>query len=282
MAAIRMDESWRGWIQLNLSRGCTVQSMLKVMLDKGFDAEEAKRALMEEGTQARKRGALLHAQALPQLPRLPATASFSVAKRKIQVLARLNSPYAAVLSGVLTRSECGQLVELARHKGLVTSRVVDRETGQHVPNDGRTSSGVYFLRAETPLIASIEARLASMTGWPVTHAEGLQVLCYEPGQQYKAHFDWFDPALSGSKAALAKGGQRVGTTVMYLSPADEGGGTAFPKTGLEVFPPQGGAVFFGDVDLFGQPDPMSLHAGTPVVAGTKIVATYWQREREYG
>lgn len=143
------------------------------------------------------------------------------------------------------------------------------------------SSRVFLTRAETPLIDDVENRLAALTGWPVSHGEGLQILRYEPGQQYKPHHDWFDPAKSGSASHLKHGGQRVGTTVIYLAAAQAGGGTSFPKAGLEVSPRAGGAIFFTNMTASGQPDDMSLHAGTPVLQGTKIVMTYWQREAAF-
>jgi prolyl 4-hydroxylase len=78
---------------------------------------------------------------------------------------------------------------------------------------------------------------------------------------------------------LQRGGQRVGTVVMYLSTPQQGGGTSFPEVALEVAPIKGNAVFFS----YDRPHPISrtLHAGTPVIAGDKWVATKWLREGEF-
>ena len=43
----------------------------------------------------------------------------------------------------------------------------------------------------------------------------------------------------------------------------------------------GRAVAFRNTDDAGRPDPDSLHAGTPVLAGEKWLATLWFRERRY-
>ena len=59
------------------------------------------------------------------------------------------------------------------------------------------------------------------------------IINYEEGQEYKPHYDWFDPNAPGSATHLANGGQRVGTTVIYLATADGGGSTSFPDSGLE-------------------------------------------------
>jgi prolyl 4-hydroxylase len=211
----------------------------------------------------------------------PPEGEWTVQGQRLSVLSRITRPRAVLLDGVLSADECGELIDYAHSKGLKSSGVVDRETGESIHHQARTSTSVCFTRAETLLIDTIERRLAALTGWPVTHGEGLQVLRYEPGQQYRSHFDWFNPEKAGSALHLKRGGQRVGTTVIYLSPAHEGGGTRFPKAGVEVSPRAGGAIFFTNLDPCGRPDHMSLHAGTPVVKGTKIVMTYWQRESAF-
>jgi len=60
------------------------------------------------------------------------------------------------------------------------------------------------------------------------HQEGLQVLQYVDGQEYKAHVDAFYDNYGQSKDT---GGQRVLTMLMYLSTPQEGGETTFPNAG---------------------------------------------------
>ena len=73
--------------------------------------------------------------------------------------------------------------------------------------------------ARTPLVARIEARIAALLRWPVENGEGLQILRYRPGEEYKPHYDYFDPAQPGAAAILARGGQRLASLVMYLEHA---------------------------------------------------------------
>ena len=84
-------------------------------------------------------------------------------------------------------------------------------------NPQRTSDGTKFKREETPLVARIEARIARLVQWPQAHAEGLQIMYYRPGAEYKPHYDYFDPALPGTSTLTRNGGQRVASLVMYLS-----------------------------------------------------------------
>jgi PAS domain S-box-containing protein len=60
--------------------------------------------------------------------------------------------------------------------------------------------------------------------------EGLQVLRYRPGAEYRPHHDYFDPAHPGTAPVLERGGQRVGTLVMYLNTPQGGGATTSPTS----------------------------------------------------
>jgi prolyl 4-hydroxylase len=248
-----------------------LQDMLVV-----WDKEDALMALFE--------GTTILGEKLPETKGRPLVAEqnyIDVDGQKVEVLCRLNRPNAALLSNVFSEEECAELIQYATSKGLKNSGVVDAETGKSIDHEARTSTSVCMTRFETPLVEKLEKRLAELTGWPVENGEGLQILRYEIGQQYKPHFDWFDPKKVGGVAHLARGGQRVATTVVYLSIPEDGGGTKFSEVGLEVNPRVGGAIFFNDVDEFGEPEKISLHSGTPVIKGYKIVATYWQRERPF-
>ena len=114
-------------------------------------------------------------------------------------------------------------------------------------------------------------RIAALVNWPLENGEGIQILRYGPGAEYKPHHDYFDPVHPGTATILRRGGQRVGTVVMYLNTPDKGGATVFPDVGLDVAPVRGNAVFFA----YDRPHPSTrtLHGGAPVIAGVKWVAT---------
>jgi prolyl 4-hydroxylase len=200
---------------------------------------------------------------------------------ELRIGAQLDHPQVVVYDGLLSPEECTQMIALAETR-LSRSTVVDEQLGEARPHEHRTSAGGFFQRGEHPLVACIEARLAELLDWPVDHGEGLQVLRYGVGGEYRAHFDWFNPAHAGSAPHLRTGGQRVGTCVIYLSEVEDGGGTRFPNLGLEIRPRPGAVLYFADVDARGVEDPATLHAGVPVLAGVKYIATKWLRERRYG
>lgn len=196
----------------------------------------------------------------------------------ISVLTRLADPALTVFGDLLTPDECAALIASARPR-LARSRTVDRNGGNAVSHDSRTSDGMFFARGETPLITRIEARIASLLNWPIDCGEGLQVLRYGPGTEYQPHFDFFDVQDAGTAAQTSAAGQRVGTLIIYLQSPDAGGATRFPRIGLDVAPIRGNAVFFAYPRA--SPDSLTLHAGAPVLRGEKWIATKWLRARPY-
>ncbi|GGA70980.1 hypothetical protein GCM10011521_06380 [Arenimonas soli] len=198
--------------------------------------------------------------------------------RKVPVLAYLRHPRVVVLGGLLSDEECDEFIALARTR-LQRSETFLLDEGVSQVHEARTSEGMFFTRGENALCRRLEARLAKLCAWPVEFGEGLQVLRYGPGAEYKPHFDYFDPAKSGTAGILANGGQRVASIVMYLNTPDAGGETTFPDAGFKVAPVKGNAVFFS----YDRPHPMTgtRHGGAPVVAGEKWVVTKWLRLGEF-
>ena len=221
------------------------------------------------------------ASAATRLPAPDLSASpraLDLGDRMVDLLFSLRHPRVVLFGNFLSPQECEALIEAARPR-LARSLTVQTRTGGEQVNAARTSDGMFFKRGETELIGRIEARIARLLNWPVENGEGVQVLHYLPGAEYKPHYDYFDPGAEGTASIIARGGQRVATLVMYLNEPEAGGGTTFPEIGLEVAPQRGSAVYFG----YERPDPSTgtLHGGAPVLAGEKWVATKWLREREF-
>jgi prolyl 4-hydroxylase len=198
--------------------------------------------------------------------------------RMVQVVLSMEHPAIAVFANLLSADECEGLRTLAAGR-LARSETVVHATGGSEVNAARTSEGMFFNRGENELVSRIEARLAALLNWPLENGEGLQVLRYAPGAEYKPHFDYFDPVQPGTAAVLRRGGQRVGTVVMYLNTPEEGGATVFPDAGVTVHPIEGHAVFFS----YSQPAAATktLHGGAPVRQGEKWVATKWLRQGRF-
>jgi prolyl 4-hydroxylase len=198
--------------------------------------------------------------------------------RAVPALAVMREPNILVLGDLLSAEECDGLVEAARPR-LSRSLTVAVKTGGEEENADRTSQGMFFARGESALIERIEQRLAHLLRWPVENGEGLQILRYGPGAEYKPHYDYFDPREPGTSSILQRGGQRVATVVIYLNEPEAGGATVFPDVQLECMPRKGHAVFFN----YSRPHPASrsLHGGSPVLSGEKWIATKWLRQARF-
>jgi prolyl 4-hydroxylase len=272
-----LPQEWQLWITENLARGCEAHSMVESMVRDGrFNKTLAFAAVAEA-----QRGASSKARSIQPMPDIDTSSNtLQTPDRLVQVLMTFASPRIVLLGNVLSDEECDALCAYTE-KRLTRSPVVGDTDGSTQMHAHRTSQGAMLARGETELIARIEDRLAAIARWPVENGEGLQVLRYQKGNEYRAHYDWFDPELPGPRKHLEHGGQRVGTFVLYMCDVTEGGGTSFPGVGLEVQPRKGNAIFFRNTDVYGTPDRETLHAGMPVVNGTKFVANKWLRERGY-
>lgn len=198
--------------------------------------------------------------------------------RDVRVVMAMTSPRIVVFADLLSSDECDELIALARTR-LTRSETVETATGGSAVNVARTSDGMFFKPAEFAVCARLEERLAALVDWPIENGEGLQVLHYRPGAEYRPHYDYFDPEEPGTPTILERGGQRVASIVCYLNTPAAGGATVFPDIGLEVAPVRGNAVFFS----YDRPHPSTrtLHGGAPVTAGEKWVATKWLRESRF-
>ncbi|WP_282172073.1 2OG-Fe(II) oxygenase [Cytobacillus firmus] len=189
--------------------------------------------------------------------------------REIHIIAKFAEPLIVVLGNVLSDEECDQLIQQSKDR-MQRSKVANSLEVDEL----RTSSSTFFEEGENELVARIEKRVSQIMNIPVEHGEGLQILNYKIGQEYKAHFDFFS---STSKAAS---NPRISTLVMYLNDVEQGGETYFPKLNLSVSPQKGMAVYFeyfyNDQNL----NDLTLHGGAPVVIGDKWAATQWMRRKK--
>ena len=270
----------REWIVAQAAAGHSPEVVVEAMRVSGWEegvARTALAAVLGEKAAASV-AAAAPARPLPgrhisvERPRVPA------GDREVEVLMAMSHPRVVVFGDLLSAGECTELIELAS-KRLSRSETVATRTGDSEVNEARTSDGMFFLPAEFPVCARLEGRLARLLDWPLENGEGLQILRYRPGAEYKPHYDYFDPAEPGTPAILKRGGQRLASIVCYLNTPEAGGATVFPEAGIAVAPVRGNAVFFS----YEQPHPSTrtLHGGAPVLAGEKWVATKWMREGRF-
>lgn len=210
------------------------------------------------------------------------------------------TPRAFYFHNFLTPKECDHIQQLATPK-LRRSAVL-HANGTLGDDPIRTSWSTHIRRAKDETIRAIDLRVARWTHLPPEFAEDMQVLRYQPGQKYGAHWDEIDPATG---QAFVGGGRtyRVATCLMYLADVEEGGETSFPRgkwideavqtagktysdcgaKGIAVHPKKGDAIFFHDMLPRGDKmDLHSLHTACPVIKGEKWSATKWIHWEQVG
>lgn len=187
-----------------------------------------------------------------------------ITDREIDIVTRLEEPLIVVLGNVLSNEECDELIRMSMDKMKRSKIGMTREE-----NELRTSSSMFIEESENDTVARVEKRISAIMNIPIEHGEGLQILQYTPGQQYKAHYDFFKVADNN----------RISTLVMYLNDVEQGGETFFPKLNLSVTPKKGMAVYFEYFYNDQALNDLTLHGGAPVITGEKWVATQWMRKQ---
>ncbi len=272
----------RQWIVAQAQQGFAAEAVLKSMMDSGWQEDVAIDAL--ETTLRDHLATVQQQKVLPADVAVPQPAVdesplyIDAGDRKVSVLSCMRNPSIIVFGNVLSDEECDTLIAAAKPR-MSRSLTVATKTGGEELNADRTSNGMFFKRDENEVVKTLEQRLAVLANWPIENGEGLQILHYRPGAEYKPHYDYFDPDEPGTPTILKRGGQRVATIIMYLSEPVKGGGTTFPDVQFEVAPKRGNAVFFSYSRA--HPSSKSLHGGAPVIEGEKWIATKWLRERRF-
>lgn len=168
----------------------------------------------------------------------------------------------------------------------------------------RTSSTAWLHEDICPLpLRTFATRTAALSGLPPRNMENLQVVRYEPGEEFRMHTDHLD-----SFNDFDCGG-RLCTLLVYLNDAElsmgvskisvgeattfTGGQTMFPEFRATITPKKGSALFFFNTlerpgstnyntNMFLNVDRKLRHAGAPVLSGEKWIANRWIHPRNFG
>ncbi len=179
------------------------------------------------------------------------------------------------IADFLSPAECDHLIveidRVARPSSLFET---DYASGSRTSYSGD-------LDREDSFVRMVERRMSDLVGLEMAWGEAMQGQRYMPGQEFKAHFDWFDTTARYWKTERTRGGQRCWTAMVFLNDVDEGGETAFPRLDISIVPQQGALLMWNNALPDGEPNRDVLHAGTPVIRGVKYVITKWFRTRRW-
>jgi len=168
----------------------------------------------------------------------------------------------------LTSEECDHLINIAQDKFTRSGIVIG---GKNSYGDTRTSHTHYYSKGEDDVIKSIEMRASLVVNKPVECIEALQIVKYEPGQEFKEHHDWFRKDYIDT----INGNQRLYTFFVYLNDVNNGGNTRFPKLNLSFKPKKGSALFWQNCITHALCLDNSLHQGEQPIGETKYGLNIW-------
>ena len=195
---------------------------------------------------------------------------------EVQVLS--DEPPLVVVHNMVSPQMCQQIIDAATQQSLVRSTMGASQD----QSEERTSSTAWL--EETPSceypLRLLAEQVSRITCLPPDHQENLQVVQYQPGQEFQMHTDH----LNSFNNLPHKG--RLCTCLVYLHAPLSGGETRFYEFGADVPPRQGSAVlFWNTIEKPGSPgyhpemylnvDARLRHAGVPVFGGQKWICNRW-------
>lgn len=214
---------------------------------------------------------------------------------KVHLLSK--SPLVIYITNFLAPAERAHLQKLAKHS-FRHSAVADA-AGSDSGALHRVRSSQSTTVERDAVVRCIEARALEFQGFdvPTRHLEPIQLVKYGAGEHYHFHTDWFtDPV----HTTALLGGNRVSSFFGYVATSDDltGGGTNFPLLdaplddrwcefidcdgpwdgGVTFLPIEGNFVYWENLDVNGEGDQRTLHAGLPVNSGWKIGMNIWTRQ----
>lgn len=167
--------------------------------------------------------------------------------------------------------------------------LIERIDARRRPSTIADANGDYAFRtSETcdldmtdSFVAAIDRKIANYMGIDPTFGEPIQGQRYAPGQEFKAHTDYFEPNGPDFQKFCSAAGNRTWTAMIYLNEPEAGGATRFTKVGKTIQPMTGKMVIWNNRRLDGTLNPDSIHHGMKVRMGTKYIITKWYRQHPW-
>ncbi|MEO0410721.1 MAG: 2OG-Fe(II) oxygenase [Pseudomonadota bacterium] len=194
---------------------------------------------------------------------------------------RHSNPQIFVKAKAIPSTLC-QYVMAAGSALIRESEVVDPDTGKSKIDPYRTGFLSQFVPGVCDFtVAVFDYRIALHSDTAPQQGEPLTMIVYKPGQQYKPHWDFLVDTMDESFGRLGRSGNRERTALVILDEGFTGGATRFTRLDLDIRLQRGDMLVFQNIDENGNRHDDSMHAGLPVEAGMKWLASKWIRERAY-
>lgn len=270
---VQLPQALKDWILSRLHYGEQPAVLLQEVMQRGYTFEAAAAVLREEGAD------ISHLNAAGEWPDegfYQALASEHGLLEHAEVEDFCSEQIQLYgYPGFLTESECDTIIAIASSQ-LRASEITATEGFEGF----RTSSTCDLSFIHHPAISHLEQKIIATLQLGIGEGEVLQAQCYDIGQEFKAHTDYFEPGTQEYQDFASEDGQRTWTFMIYLNEDCQGGITEFPCLQRQFTPRTGYALIWNNLLANGVPNPQTLHHAHKVTAGQKFVVTKWFRTRD--
>jgi len=172
---------------------------------------------------------------------------------------------------LLSKNDCESLI------GEFTSFRQARTYGsslQYDEENRKAQNAIY--KDESIILKKVRKIFAEKTNTNIIQQETpISFIKYDKGGEYKPHFDFYENLKIIKNPEM---GNRLKTIILYLNDNYIGGETNFPILGHSFKCDQGDILTWNNLNENGTPNTDTLHAGLPVIEGTKYIIITWIRE----
>ena len=174
-----------------------------------------------------------------------------------------------VIDNFLSDEDCEQIIsDTIKENNLVESPLT-----RYNPTDpGFRTSKTAMFKYNNKLHNYIENKILKKTQIKENISENGQIQYYKVGNEFKAHWDFFDPDVDSQ---FLINGQRTWTCMIYLNDVLDGGETFFTYLNEKITPKKGTAVIWCNLYSDGTLNRNTMHQGMPVKNGEKWIITKW-------
>jgi prolyl 4-hydroxylase len=177
------------------------------------------------------------------------------------------------LDDALNARDCAKLTALINHHlrpSTLSYPTPDRAF--------RTSQTSDLCVLKSPVALAMDEKICRTLGIRAQYSEGIQAQRYDVGQQFKPHWDYYEPGSEAYTKFATVRGNRTWTFMIYLNEDMDGGATRFTKIDRMFQPKTGMALLWNNLRDDGTPNPATMHCGEPVTRGHKLIITKWFRQ----
>lgn len=172
---------------------------------------------------------------------------------------------------VLDKMDCENLIK--EFNEFKTARTINGD----VESDRKyRKAEIAVYENESELLKKVRKIFSEKTNTSINQQETpLSIIKYEKGGEYKPHYDCYGNL---KDVPNEESGDRIITGILYLNDDYLGGETEFSLENIKIKGNRGDLLEWKNLNKNRTLNKKTLHAGLPVIEGTKYIVVCWIRE----